>query len=248
MSRKLQNILIILGLLLLVAILNLPLTSQANPDLPPTPRATKAPIDPDINSITAFQEELARPDLSEEERALLEAKLSSLAMMATQRAEGLAIRPSRETIEAMPTYPVSEGMTFPDGINPNPPYIPIPVAQALVEVLTSWQKTTGDRPYLIYSGYLKNDPQQGIIMVPQLQSPLFHQYYTSERTGGVSVIAENGLVITLQAESGALYYFDVAQEWFVDANGMLLPTYTPSPTSIPTSTPTITPGPMYPAP
>lgn len=247
MSRKLQNLLLIATLLFLLVLLNLPLNTQANLGLPPTPRATKAPIDPYIDSITALQQELARPELSKEERALLEAKLFSESLMATQRAEGLTSVPTRPSIPpATPTFVVSSGFKLPDGIDPNPPYIPIPVARALVEVLTSWRKTTGDRPYLIYSGYLKNDPQQGIIMVPQLESPQFHQYDTPERTGGVSVIAENGLVITLQSTTGALYYFDVAVEWFVDLKGTPIPTYTPSPTPTSTITPTPTPLPPYP--
>ncbi|GAB4581665.1 MAG: hypothetical protein Fur0022_44140 [Anaerolineales bacterium] len=246
MSRKLQNILILAGLLFLLVLLNLPLTSQTNPGITPEPRATKAPIDPFIHDIRFFQTELARTDLPEDARALAEAKLESVSMAATQRVEGMTDRPSKETIEAMPTIFVSEGMTFPDGIELNPLDIPLPVLQADVTVLTSWKKTTEERPYRIFSGYLENDPEQGIIMVPQLQSPLFHQYYTPERSGGVSVIAENGLVITLQSTTGALYYFDVGLEWFVDLEGTPLPTYTPSPTPIPTITPTPTPMPPYP--
>ncbi len=246
MSRKLQNILVIAGLLFLLVFLNLPLTSQANPGATPAPPATKAPIDPFVDSITFFQEELTRTDLPEEARVLVEAKLEGESMAATQRAEGMTSAPTKPAIPpATPTF-VGTSFKFPDGIDPNPPYIPLPVAQADVTVLTSWRKTTEDRPYLIYSGYLMNDPQQGIIMVPQLQSPLFHQYYTPERSGGVTVIAENGLLLTLQSTTGVLYYFDVALEWFVNLDGTPIPTYTPSPTPTPTITPTPTPIPPYP--
>lgn len=246
MSRKLQNILILAGLLFLLVLLNLPLTSQTNPGVTPEPRATKAPIDPFIHSITFFQTELARTDLPEEARTLVAAKLEGESIAGTQRAEGLTSAPTRPAIPpATPTF-VSSSFEFPDGIYLNPLDIPLPVLQADVTVLTSWKKTTEERPYRIFSGYLENDPSQGIIMVPQLQSPLFHQYYTPERSGGVSVIAENGLVLTLQSTTGALYYFDVALEWFIDLQGTPLPTYTPSPTPIPTITPTATPIPPYP--
>ncbi|GAB4579767.1 MAG: hypothetical protein Fur0022_25060 [Anaerolineales bacterium] len=246
MSQKLQTLFIVIGLLFLLVLLNLPLTSQADPGTTPEMRDTKVPIDPYLEDISFFQTELAQTDLPEEARALAEAKFEGVAMAATQRVEAMTSAPTRPAIPpATPTF-VGSSFEFPDGIYLNPLDIPLPVLQADVAVLTFWKKNAEERPYRIFSGFLESDPEQGIIMVPQLQSPQFHQYYTPERTGGVSVIAENGFILTLQSTTGALYYFDVAREWFVNLEGTPLPTYTPSPTPIPTITPTSTPLPPYP--
>lgn len=245
MSRKLQNILIIASLLFLLLLLNLPLTSQADPGVTPEPQTTKAPIDPYIEDISFFQTELARTDLPEEARTLAEAKLEGVSMAATQRVEGMMARPSIETIEAIPTIYIGDGMKLPDGIEPNPEP-PIPVSRALVNVLTYWKKTTEARTYFIFSGSSREDSLQGAVMVQNPQTYQFKQYDTPERTGGVTIIAENGTVVTLQSTTGALYYFDADLEWFTDLDGTPLPTYTPSPTPTPTITPTPTPIPPYP--
>lgn len=244
MLRKVQNILIIVSLLFLLVFLNLFLKNPASPATSPEPQASKSPSDPFSDEIAFFQDELTRTDLPEEARASVEAKFEGISMMATHRVEALTSAPTKPAIlPATPTF-VGTSFEFPDGIYLDPLDIPLPIAKAGVTVLTFWKKNTEERPYRIFSGYLRDDPQQGIIMIPQFHSPIFHQYDTPEKTGGVTIIAENGLIITLQAETGALYYFDAAQEWFVDANGSPLPTYTPSPTPVLTQTP----APMYPAP
>lgn len=244
MLRKVQNILIIASLLFLLVFLNLFLKSSTSPATNPEPQASKSPSDPFSDEIAFFQDELTRTDLPEEARTLVAAKLEGVSISATKRAEGTAVHPSLETIEAVKTQEALPGDTkLPDGIDPSPNH-PVPVLKVLAEVLASWKKTTDERTYFIYSGSLREDAQQGAIMVQNPRTFEFKQYDTPEKTGGVTIIAENGLIITLQAETGALYYFDAALEWFVDTNGSPLPTYTPSPTPVLT----LTPAPMYPAP
>jgi hypothetical protein len=185
---------------------------------------TKAPIDPYIDEIEAYQQELNRTDLTPEERNLIETKLGTIAMMATQRAEGKINPPTRlVTPQETPTFEVL-GEKFPDGIDNNPPIL---VPENVVTVLSSWRKTTSDGYFLIYSGYLTQDPEQGAILLLPPTRYSFTQFNTPSRSGSVRILAENGTTITLESAGGILYYFDATTEQFIDPKGTPVPTNTP---------------------
>ena len=87
-----------------------------------------------------------------------------------------------------------------------------------------------DGYYLVYSGYVWDDPKQGMVLVPWREKeplPWFKQYLTPKRSGGVRVIEEHGLYIVLQAENGDLFYFDPVGERFIDS--LDAPILTPAP-------------------
>jgi len=245
MSRKLQiSILTAVGLLVVLAILKMPLASRAMTNILPSLLATKEPIDPYIDQIKAYQDELLRTDLSSETRILIEIKLKTISIMATQRAEGKTNQPTRQVpMQATPTIEVAS-IKLPDGIDNHPS---IPFSESVITVLNSWRKTTDDRYYLVYAGYLTQDSKQGAILVFHQSTHDFVQYYTPDNSGGVRVIEEKGTIIILQSDKGIPLYFNVAMEQFVDSNGTPIPTITPIPptaTQIISSTPT--PMPPYP--
>jgi hypothetical protein len=239
MSRKFHiAISIVVGILVVLVILKMPLASRAMANLLPGSITTKEPIDPYIDEIKAYQDELKRTDLSSETRNLIEEKLSTISMMATQRAKREATQPIRQaSIQATPTIEVA-GMRLPEGIDNHPS---VPFSESVVTVLNSWRKTTDNRYYLVYAGFLTQDSRQGAILVFHPSTHGFKQYNTPNNSGGVRVVEEKGTTITLQSTKGILFYFDVAREQFGDSKGIPIPTNTPmapTPTTIVNFTPT----------
>ena len=245
MSRKLLIVILtVVGVLVVLVIMKMPFASKAMTNILPGLLATKEPIDPYIDQIKAFQDELQRSDLSSETRNLIEEKLNTISIMATQRAEGKASQPTRQvSMLATPTIEVAS-IKLPDGIDNHPS---IPFSESVVTVLNSWRKTADDRYYLVYAGFLTQDTQQGAILVLHPNTHDFKQYNTPFTSGGVRVVEEKGTTIIFQSTNGIPFYFDVAMEQFVDSNGTPIPTNTPMP---PTPTPIIssTPTPISPYP
>ena len=228
MSRKLQIVILtVAGILVVLVIMKMPLANKAMANIPDL-LANKKPIDPYIDEIKWFQDQLQTPDLSDEARNLIEAKLNIVSRMATQRAGGQTRRPTPTRPVSMPETPANQvfGMKLPDGIDDHPS---APFSESVVTVLNSWRKTTDDRYYLVYAGFLTQDTQQGAILVFHPSVNHFQQYNTPDNSGGVRVVEEKGTTIILQSTQGTLFYFDAAKEQFVDSNGIPIPTYTPMP-------------------
>lgn len=246
MSRKLQiAILTVIGLFVVLTILKNPLVSRAMTNILPYLAVTKEPIDPYMDQIIAYQEELQRTDLPSDTRNLIDEKLKTILLLATQRAEGKVSNPTRQvSLRATPTVEVAS-IKLPDGIDNHPS---IPISESVVTVLNSWRKTTDDRYYLVYAGFLSQDSQQGAILVLQPSTHDFTQYNTPDNSGGVRVVEEKANIIVLQSDKGVLlYYFDLDKEQFVDINGKPIPTNTsPPPTTTPIIRSTPTPVPPYP--
>jgi hypothetical protein len=246
MSRKFHTaISIVVGILVVLVILKMSLASRAMTNLLPGSITTKEPMDPYIDEIKAYQDELKRTDLSSATRNLIEEKLSTISMMATQRAKRGATQPiiRQASMQATPTIEVA-GMRLPDGIDNHPS---VPFSESVVTVLNSWRKTTDNRYYLVYAGFLTQDSQQGAILVFHPSTHGFKQYNTPENSGGVRVVEEKGTTITLQSAKGILFYFDVAREQFGDLKGVPIPTNTPmAPTPTTIISFTLTPVLAYP--
>ena len=232
MSRKIQIVvMIVIGVLVVIAILNVPLVSMAMTNISSGLLATKEPIDPYIDQIQAYQAELQRTDLSSETRNLIEEKFNTISMMATQRVDGKASQlPRQVSQQATPTLEVAS-IKLPDGIDNHPS---IPFSESVVTILNSWRKTTNDHYYLVYAGFLTQDSQQGAILVHHPSTHDFKQYNIPDHSGGVKIVNEKGTIIMLQSFKGNLFYFDVVREQFVDANGAPIPTSTPIIKSTPT--------------
>lgn len=240
MSRKPKLVILtVAGIIVALVIMNTPLTSKALTDILPGSFATNESIDPYIEQIKAYQVELQKTDLSSETRNLIEEKLTTISIMATQRAEGKVNQTTRQvSSQATPTIEEAS-FKLPDGIDNHPS---IPISESVVTVLNSWRKTTESRYYLVYAGFLTQDSRQGIILVLHPSTHEFMQYNTPDISGGVRVIEEKDTILTLQSAKGVLFYFDVSRELFIDSNGIPIPTNTLMPlppTPIISSTPTL---------
>ena len=240
MSRKLQiAILTVIGLSVVLTVLKIPLVSRTMTNILPDLTVTKEPIDPYLDQIIAYQDELQRTDLSSETRNLINEKLNTILILATQRAEGKLSNPTRQVSLRATTIIEVASIKLPNGIDNHPS---IPFSESVVTILNSWRKTTEDRYYLVYAGFLSQDSQQGAILVLQPSTHDFKQYNTPDNSGGVKVVEEKDNIIVLQStKRDLLYFFNIDKEQFVDINGKLIPTNTslpPSPTPIIRSTST----------
>jgi hypothetical protein len=230
MSQKYRILLLAVGIFIGLAVIGAPLVSKAMPYIRQRELTIKEPIDPYIDQIKAYQEELQRADLTSETRALIEKKLNTISMMATQRADGKSLQPTRYAQEqATPTLLI-DSVRLPDGIDNHPS---VPFSESTVTVINSWRKTTNERYYLVFAGYLTQDPQQGAILVLHPRTHDFKHYETPNPYGGVKVIEEIGTTIVLESTDGVLFYFDAESERFVDDNGTPIPIPTSHPTPYP---------------
>jgi hypothetical protein len=221
LSRNVKlSVLTVTGLFLILASLGMPLISQAMAGILPDHRGAKEPIDPYIDQIKSYQQELQRIDLPNETRHLVEEKLNSISILATQRAEGKARQPTRQTlVQATPAITGTDEK-LPDGIDNSPL---IPFSENTVTVFNAWRKTTDHRYYLIFAGYLTQNPNQGVLLVLHANTHDFKQYNTPESCGGVRVTEAKDTTIILQSTTRCLFYFDAYKELFVDSYGTPIP-------------------------
>ena len=236
MSRKLVIGLSLTIVLLFLVILGLPLISNAMSFPQSTALSDKRPIDPFAEEIEWYQEELKRNDLSDETRKLLVEKLATTELMATQRANGLLTQPTRSST-ASPTREVAVTI-LPDGIKED---LDVPLLpQDVVTIINAWSKTTPEHTFLIYAGFLTQNPQQGAIMIFHPRMYTFQYFNTPQTSGSIKIVDEKDTVIVLQSTNGVVFFFDFIQEVFVDSEGEVIPTV------IPGRSATATPFPAYP--
>jgi hypothetical protein len=173
---------------------------------PPLPEANSyAPL---INSL---EQELSKNDLSPEAKKDILGRIDLLGKLATQQAEGYKNSAPRDS-SVMPTNLPQTNGKIPDGIEANPS---APFRQTDIIVSNAWRKTFKDIHYLIYAGRLSNDSKQGVVMVFHSDTNNFVIYRTPEIAGNVSIISEKDLVLELNSESGAIFYFTVVQEAYI---------------------------------
>jgi hypothetical protein len=188
--------------------------------------------------IERYEEELKNPNLSEQGRQDVLSKLEGVYAEATHRASGHMVDTLIASGKITPIpidsviIPTEEPATLwkpPDGIEDNP-VIPNGVwgVDRIAKILSAWRKTTPGGYYIVYSGYLYDDPKQGMVCVPWRDNFNFHRtYLTPKRSGGVRIVEEHGLYVVLKAENGDVFYFDPVGERFIDS--LDAPTVTPAP-------------------
>jgi len=102
---------------------------------------------------------------------------------------------------------------------------PLP-AMAYV-IVNSWYQETGNKRTIVYAGARRDDPgastgaAQGIVVV--MVETLDHhalpqaggEYPTPTQVGAVSIVDGNGMQLTLAAEDGTAFFFDVASGKFI---------------------------------
>jgi hypothetical protein len=129
-----------------------------------------------------------------------------------------------------PIRPLGDGLLYEDGTNYR--------FASLITVSNQWSRQIGDRTLLVYAGRpaTPNDRSQGAVLVVALDNTT-HEiesgpslYLTSLRAGGVRIVDIIGEQLTLSAENGVLFVFDlVTRQWI-------------SPTLTPVTTPAGTPA------
>jgi hypothetical protein len=231
-NKKLFFGLLVLGIFIISSIFMIPSINKVIAERILDIKPTKQPIDPYKDIIQEFQNELQRTDLPIDAREFIEGKLGIISLEATQRAEGQANQPTRQTNPNFTPQNII-GFRVPDGIDDTPE---APFSRVLFTPLNSWRRTEPDHYYLIFAGHLTEDIQQGALYILQPDIHTFSLSVTPTRNGAVRVVAENGTIITVQSTDNTLFYFNAATEQFVNAQGTPFPV-TPTPFNSSPSTP-----------
>lgn len=121
----------------------------------------------------------------------------------------------------------------------------------LFTIINSWQNARDNHWSLIYAGAYAQEPEQGIVIASGVPHDIVFE--TPMRAGSVRIVDETNFRLTLLAEDGTVFYFDVPGLRFVDSLTEIVPTITPFMSATPTLThtrgptdtplPTCTPGP-----
>jgi hypothetical protein len=121
---------------------------------------------------------------------------------------------------------------MPDGIDDHPVVLrPIPGGHDLnSEITNSWRKTTPERTFFVFAGYLKDDPKQGMVLSCRPDDIFMDQFLTPKQSGAVRIVAEHGFYLVLEAENGDRFYFDPVRQSFISS--LKVPTVTPSAKSL----------------
>ena len=170
--------------------------------------------------ITYFREELLRTDLSDDTRHLLETNLAQAEFEAEHRATAqvgpTAVRrgPPAAVQDVRPTPVRGIDNTF-NGIKG-------------IRIANVWRGPVDGIWFNIHAASLEDDRSQGLLYfraVDVMEAPL-EIYQTPTKNGIVKVIAEQNDQLTLEAEDGTLFVFDIPSREFVDSSLAVTPTPT----------------------
>jgi hypothetical protein len=148
-------------------------------------------------------------------------RLQALENAAPKPEDPCALRPTPEPTRDVPRVPGISGV---DGAPINPEEF-TPVNQWQGEWVGLWVR--------VYAGSRAYDRQQGEIWVLVDRTGDFGSYPAPTPGGALTITAAEGLVLTLQDESGAVLYFDVASRSYLSTPGELRQTVLPQPTFTP---------------
>jgi len=123
----------------------------------------------------------------------------------------------------------------------------------ILDALNAWGGYLNGNTVVIYAGSLLDHPEQGAIaiLITLPYRNFSEKVLTPTKHGGVRVVAEQNNRLTLVANDGTIFYFDVPARQFVDSMDESVPTAALPPTYTPYAPPTETPTLMenaYPAP
>jgi hypothetical protein len=102
-------------------------------------------------------------------------------------------------------------------------------------IQNGWRREINGYAARVAAGALVSDPQQGIVLVSWdlPDAPNAGVYETPLKAGAVRITAEDGFRLTLQANDGTIFYFDVPGQKFVSSLTEIAPTVTPRPSFTP---------------
>lgn len=98
-------------------------------------------------------------------------------------------------------------------------------------IQNSWQQNVSGAWLQAYAGNLVNDPSQGVVLVVLAwpNRPQGRPILTPTKSGSVKIVAEHNNRLTLQADDGTVFYFDVLGMTFTPSLTEVVPTVTPLP-------------------
>jgi hypothetical protein len=109
-----------------------------------------------------------------------------------------------------PAPPTIEPIPYPTGIFPGGEGA---FYSRDVTIQNRWQAILNGEPIQVFAGALYEDSQQGLIIV-LFPSPA-GRFYTPTGAGAVRITAESGMRLTLLADDGTTFYFDVPSRLYV---------------------------------
>jgi hypothetical protein len=109
-----------------------------------------------------------------------------------------------------PAPPTIEPIPFPTGIFPGGEGA---FPSFAFTIQNRWQAILNGEPIQVFAGALFEDSQQGLVIVFGVSSG--GRYNTPTRAGAVRITEESGLRLTLLADDGTTFYFDVPSRLFV---------------------------------
>ena len=169
--------------------------------------------------ITYFREELQRTDLSDDTRHLLETNLAQAEFEAEHRATAQVLptpvrrgRPA-DVQEVRPTSTPGISDTAFNGIKG-------------IRIANVWNGPVDGIWTKIHAGSEEADRSQGLLYFRAanvMEAPI-EVYRTPTQNGIVKIIAEQNEQLTLEAEDGTLFVFDIPSREFVDSSLAVTPT------------------------
>jgi hypothetical protein len=188
--------------------------------------------------IQALERELQDTNLTEEDRASLEAKLQALYYQLTLQAEGinqLTKMPTQAEAAlqtmAKPTLEIEEKRNT--GIIENPS---VPFSAMDYVIKNAWQEYINGGYLLVYAGSIAKDPDQGILIVCADSNHGCRIFITPQKNGSLQILGyNNSRLIIQQSNVKENIFFDILTLSFAETiDGIVI-------TSAPTETPEIYP-------
>ncbi|MEM8530939.1 MAG: hypothetical protein AAGF95_08860 [Chloroflexota bacterium] len=165
----------------------------------------------DAGYIQGLREELTRTDLPKEARAAQQARLDQAKFEASVRA----------TAQVGPT-PVRRGRPPETAGDITPPRGILTgyndIFKRNIDIRNVWQDEVDGIWWQIYAGAIAAEPDKGVVVVVKMEAdgtPI-QRYETPEQVGAVRIIAEQSEQLTLEAEDGTLFVFDIPSREFVE--------------------------------
>lgn len=98
-----------------------------------------------------------------------------------------------------------------------------------------WQGDTNGQWAVVLAGYLRDDPQQGVLLVLVPNTDDQGVYPAPQAGGALQITAADGARLILVDDAGANFSFDIAARAYLSSPDQVLPTLAPHPTFTPTT-------------
>lgn len=179
---------------------------------------------------------LTRPDQDATKVSRYEQQRQDWAAMSTNTANGTPFVYTPIAIPTTPPRPTRVLGLYNGCIDPDPYYT----------YRSCWVGRHDNEYLFVSAGAIKPDPTQGMLQVytttlDELTWGPEHTYFTPAKAGPVLITTSTGNRLTLRAENGTVFTFDVLTRQWVNTNASPAPSVTPWPTSVPQPTPVVGP-------